>query len=115
MPSADDARRAAHGCRHDLVVNDDNAQILALNQLFENYGVAHGVRLFKRSLQRFGGADIDAHTRALFPARGLNHDPPVARQEAEVGVKRLRGLLFRDVQPGFGQDVARNAFVVTAA
>ncbi len=100
---ADDLGRPAHGRRDDLLVDHDDAQVLAAHVLLEDDLVASGAGRLYRRLERIGLAHVDADSRALLAARRLD-DHGAVLGEKTGGLVAVGSLdLRRHRQPGPAQ------------
>ena len=81
---ADDLRRLADRRRHHLKVNDNDTQIGAGAELFQDHRLADPPRAFDRAFEIIRVADIDTDAGALFTPGRLDDDAAVRVRKASA-------------------------------
>jgi hypothetical protein len=109
---AHDMRRATHGGRHQAMVDDDEAQILALETGFHQHAVADFAR-------RLDGASVDSTVSSptatplpCSPRAGLTTTLPCFFRNASSASGRRPPPSARALQAGLLHDAARDRLVV---
>src|SRR5699024_2686175 len=111
-PVADDAGRAADGGGDELLVDDDQAQILALEVALEDDLVRDPARALDGGLDLVPRGEADRDALALLAAHGLDDDAAMFRQEGRARLRIAARHLGGDAHAGGLDDAPRDALVV---